>query len=851
MPTIRHMEVRPSLPPALTHLNELAGNLHYSRSRAVRDLFDRVDAVTWAQVEGNPVRFLQLMPQASLDRAADDSAFLAELAAAWRGFEEHCADQRVGALDSVIGADATVAYFCAEFGFHESLPIYSGGLGILAGDHCKAASDLGVPLVGVGLLYRQGYFQQCIDAEGRQHPRFEDLEFSHLPIRPATRGSAPVEVRVEFPGRMVTAQVWEVRVGRVVVYLLDTDVADNTAADREITHRLYGGDRRRRLEQEMLLGVGGVRALRALGIMPSAWHINEGHAAFSILERVRELTRDGLAFDPARHAVAAATLFTTHTPVPAGHDTFAPDLIEAHVQPFLADLGVDAPTVLSLGTDPAHDGKHFNMTALALRGSRQHNGVSRVHGTVAAQMSQAFWPEVPAEENPLTHVTNGVHVETFLNRDLTRLFDATRRDWRNHLHEAGIGELVERIDPARLWSMHLSAKAHLVDDLKARLQRQSERFGEAHVRLKQRCRVLEQPVDDFLMVGFARRFATYKRAGLLFRQRERLARLIETSPRPLVFVFAGKAHPADEPGQALLKEVHELSADPRFAGHVLLIEGYDMGLARRLVAGCDVWLNTPEFPMEASGTSGQKAGINGVLNLSVADGWWAEGHDHREGVANGWSISPTPGAADRDVREADDLLTLLETEVIPLFDRREAPADNVPEGLPLEWIAWQRHAIATILPRFNASRMVRDYAERHYRRAIDAGRLLAQDGYRAAKGRAEFEQLLAAHWAGVEGKVISAPGSIMRQGDSLSIEIETTSPGLPPQSLRCEAVLGDGAFRRIVVGELIESTDEPMRGRHRIQLPEDLAGEVDYWLRIVPTHETLLHPYELGRMVWL
>ncbi|WP_322522113.1 alpha-glucan family phosphorylase [Guyparkeria halophila] len=851
MPTIHHLEVRPSLPPTLANLSELAGNLHYSRSRAVRDLFDAIDADTWAQVEGNPIRFLQLVPQARLDEAAGDSAFLAELAAAWRDFEVHCADDRADAIGPAFDSQETVAYFCAEFGFHESLPIYSGGLGILAGDHCKAASDLGVPLVGVGLLYRQGYFQQCIDAQGRQHPRFEDLDFSHLPIRLAMREGAPTQVKVEYPGRVVTAQVWEARIGRVRVYLLDTDVTDNAAADREITRRLYGGDRRRRLEQEMLLGLGGVRALRTLGITPSAWHINEGHAAFSILERVRELTADGLPFEPALNAVAASTLFTTHTPVPAGHDTFAPSLVEAHFESQLEALGIEAPELLALGADPAHDGKHFNMTALALRGSRQHNGVSRVHGEVAAQMSQAFWPEVPTEENPLSHVTNGVHVETFLNRDLTRLFDATRRDWRDHLHEAAIGEMAGKIEAGRLWSMHLSAKTHLVSDLKARLQRQSERFGEGHVRLKQRCRVLDKPVDEFLMVGFARRFATYKRATLLFRDRERLARLIETSPRPVVFVFAGKAHPADEPGQALLQTIHELSLEQRFAGHVLLIEGYDMGLARRLVAGSDVWLNTPEFPMEASGTSGQKAGINGVLNLSVADGWWAEGHDHQQGVANGWSIAPTPEATDRDDREANDLLTLLETEVIPLFDRREAAGGSDTKGLPSDWIAWQRHAIATILPRFNASRMVRDYAEHHYRRAIDAHRLLAQDDYRAARERADFERDLVTHWGGVGVKVLRTPESIMDQGESLSIEIETTSPGLPPHSLRCEAVLSEGGSRRVVVGELVESLDGQAWGRHRIALPADLAGEVDYRLRVVPTHETLLHPYELGRMLWL
>ncbi|MGM0691751.1 MAG: alpha-glucan family phosphorylase, partial [Pseudomonadota bacterium] len=834
MPTVHHLEIRPSLPIALARLSDLAGNLYYSRSRAVRDLFDHIDADTWAQVEGNPVRFLQLVPQSRLDQAAGDSAFLAELAAVWHDFEVHCSNERMDVFGSMVNPNETVAYFCAEFGFHESLPIYSGGLGILAGDHCKAASDLDVPLVGVGLLYRQGYFQQCIDAEGRQHARFEDLDFSHLPIRPATRDEQPVHVSLEFPGRLVTAQVWEARVGRVSVYLLDTDVDKNSTADREITHRLYGGDRRRRLEQEVLLGMGGVRALRALGITPSAWHINEGHAAFSILERVRELTADGLPFTPALNAVAAATLFTTHTPVPAGHDTFDPDLIDTYFQPYLETLGIEAPELRALGRDPTHDGKHFNMTSLALRGSRQHNGVSRVHGTVAAQMSQAFWPDVPAEENPLTHVTNGVHVETFLNRDLTRLFDATRRDWRDHLHEAGIGELVGKTEPSRLWSMHLSAKTHLVNDLKARLERQTERFGHGHVRLKQRCRVLDQPVDEFLLVGFARRFATYKRAALLFHDRERLARLIETSPRPLVFVFAGKAHPADEPGQALLQTIHELSGEPEFAGHILLIEGYDMSLARRLVAGCDVWLNTPEYPMEASGTSGQKAGVNGVLNLSVADGWWAEGHDHRKGVANGWSLLPSAETADRDDREADDLLTLLETEVIPLFDRREAPATSDTKGLPSDWIAWQRHAITTILPRFNASRMVRDYAERHYRWAIDAGRLLAQDGYRAARERAEFEQALAANWERVEAKALNAPESVMRHGESLGIAIETVSPGLPPHSLRCEAVLDDGASRRVVVGERVESVNEQSLERHRIELPADLAGKIDYRLRVVP-----------------
>ncbi|MCL7743476.1 alpha-glucan family phosphorylase [Guyparkeria hydrothermalis] len=840
MPTSRHLEIRPRLPARLEVLSALAGNLYYSWSRPVRDLFDSIDSEVWLACEENPVRFLQTVPQAQLDAKTEDAAFLAKLDAVMRDFEAY-----LGQVPDTKTEDGAIAYLCAEFGFHESLPIYSGGLGILAGDHCKAASDLNLPLVGIGLLYRQGYFQQCIDATGHQVPRFEDLDFSRLPIHRVDGDGQPLTVAVDLPGRQVWLQVWAVHVGRVTVYLLDADVAANSAADREITHRLYDSDRRRRLEQEMLLGVGGVRALRALGIAPAAWHINEGHAAFSTLERIAELTASGLPFDAARQAVAAATVFTTHTPVPAGHDTFAPELVAGYWEDRLATLGIDRPTLLQLGHDPTHDGQHFNMTALAIRGSRQCNGVSRIHGGVAAGMAAAFWPEVPAEENPVTHVTNGVHVETFLNRDLARLFDATRLDWRDHLHETGIGALIETTEPERLWSMHLSTKQHLVAELKERLARQAERWGEGHVRLAQRSRLLDLPPEQFLLVGFARRFATYKRATLLFEDRDRLARLIESSPYPLVFVFAGKAHPSDEPGQALLREIHELSRDPRFIGHVLLVEGYDMGLARRLVAGCDVWLNTPEYPLEASGTSGQKAGLNGVLNLSIADGWWAEGHDRDGHVANGWSIPPHLESAARRRAEADDLLTVLETEVVPLFTRRDA------QGLPGEWIEWQRHVIATVLPRFNASRMVSDYHETHYRPAVAAGRQMAKDDFRAARERSRFEQELATHWDKVDAHVTAAPGAVIDSGEPAIIEIETISPGLSPEALRCEAVLDTGRAQRVIAGERIGQVTEQSLGRHRVTLPADLSGEHDYRLRLVPTHETLLHPYELGRMRWL
>ncbi|MFO7581683.1 alpha-glucan family phosphorylase [Guyparkeria sp.] len=847
MPTTHLLEIRPSLPDRLARLGDLAGNLYYSWSRPVRDLFDAIDTTTWTDCEGNPVRFLQLVPQLRLEAAAEDPAFLAKFDSVVQAFDAYLSDTRPGALADAVGTGQTVAYFCAEFGFHESLPIYSGGLGILAGDHCKAASDLGLPLVGMGLLYRQGYFQQCIDADGNQHARFDDLDFDHLPIHPVSTDDGPLKVSVDLPGRAVWLQVWQARVGRVSVYLLDADQPENRPEDCEITHRLYGGGRRTRIEQEILLGVGGVRALRALGIEPDAWHLNEGHAAFAILERVGELTERGVPFATALNTVAAATLFTTHTPVPAGHDVFPPELVDEYWQAQLPRLGIGREQLHALGHDPAHDGGNFNMTALALRGSRQHNGVSRLHGQVAARLSQGFWPEVPADENPMTSVTNGVHVETFLSHDLTRLFDATRADWREHLHESGIARLVEQTAEDALWSMHLSAKAHLLDDIRERLTRQATRFGQSHVRLKRKCRIIDQPPEDILLIGFARRFATYKRADLLFADPDRLARIIEDSPRPVVFVFAGKAHPADEPGQALLREVSRLANEPRFLGHVLLLEGYDMGLARRLVGGCDIWLNTPEHPLEASGTSGQKAGINGALNLSVADGWWAEGHSHGQGVANGWSIQPCTDCGERDREEASDLLDLLETEVIPLFDRRDG------RGVPVEWVKWLRHAIATIMLRFNAARMVRDYAVNHYSTAIDAGSRLAADEHRLSGQLVGFRETLEHHWGTIEATLLGDPPDVLPSHERLLLEVDVRSPGIDPAHLRCEAVLttGDGQ-RQVRVGERGEhSGEDGETARHRITLPKGLSGQVRYRLRVVPTHEALLHPYESGLMRWL
>ncbi|HHQ69173.1 MAG TPA: alpha-glucan family phosphorylase, partial [Halothiobacillaceae bacterium] len=714
MNTTFTLEVRPQIPPRLERLAELANNLYYSWSRPARCLFASIDYDCWQQSGHNPHLLLQRVSQRRLEELAEDRDFLAFYDDVLYGFDREQQQPPADMISQAMPDGACVAYFCAEFGFDQSLPIYSGGLGILAGDHCKAASNLGLNLVGIGLLYRQGYFQQRVDNEGRQIAEYQNLDFNHLPVSPVYRGDSQLCFSIPIADRQVHVQAWQVLVGRIRVYLLDTDVPENSEDDRRITEQLYGGDQHIRIQQELVLGVGGVRLLSELNLAPQVYHINEGHAAFAILERCARLNEAGVSFPQAIEQVASNTLFTTHTPVAAGHDIFGLDFIEKYLACYPQRMGCDMADLLALGQTPGRE-HGFNMTALALRGSRHHNGVSQLHGDVASNMLADFWPEISPAENPVTSVTNGVHAETFLSRNLVQLFDQLRRDWRNHLHEPEIGALIHDCSDQRLWSIRLAAKRNLIETIRRRITAQCQRNQGRITQLHRQLQQLNSPTDEILLIGFARRFATYKRANLLFSDPERLAAILEQAPGPVVFVFAGKAHPADQPGQALLKAVWDISQDPRFIGKVLFLEGYDIALARDLVAGCDIWLNNPEYPLEASGTSGQKAGINGGLNLSVSDGWWVEGFQHysieQEKVANGWSIQPETNVQARQESqriEAQDLLTLLETQAIPLFYQRDQ------HNLPKAWLKMVRAAIATILPQFNAARMVRDYVHQHY-----------------------------------------------------------------------------------------------------------------------------------------
>ncbi len=842
------LEINPVIPPIIGRLPELANNLYYSWNNKARYLFSRIDPECWLACGDSPRLFLRRVAQSKLDAVADDPVYLDDYDDVCRNFDNYLSHPPAHDATDQLQPDDLIAYFCAEYGFHESLPIYSGGLGILAGDHCKAASDLGLPFVAVGLLYRQGYFRQAIDAQGNQIASYLDLDFETLPIELARDGEGnPLSIALDFPGRQVIARIWQAAVGRITLYLLDSDVPENSDADRTMTHRLYGGDRRTRIEQEILLGIGGVRALRTLELHPTVWHINEGHAAFQIIERLRERVDAGMDCDTALEVVAARTIFTTHTPVPAGHDVFSDDLVTEYFHALWPTVNMNREQFLALGHQNAQPG--FNMTALALRGSRRHNGVSAIHGQVAAEMEQANWPDIAPSENPITHITNGVHVNTFLARDLAQLFDNRHRDWQYHLRDQEYWEFLDEIPDDRFWSLRATIKADMLTDVRRRLRNQLEDDGMGTVRVNRTMRYLNRPESDILVIGFARRFATYKRANLLFRDRARLARLLADKDRPVVFIFAGKAHPADEPGQSLIREIWQLSNEPDFHGRVLLIEGYDMALARKLVTGCDVWLNNPEYPLEASGTSGQKAGLNGVLNLSVLDGWWGEGFQGD----NGWAITPYDRSFDhqyRDDEEARDLLTLLENEVKPMFFDRD------PAGVPKNWVKRSKRAIATILPLFNSERMVCDYLTRQYLPALKKGRDLLKEEAQQAHSLADFRNRIRAAWSGVKAEVLQRPPARIESNDTITIVVAVTLNGLAPDDVGVECLFGQpdrhGTWQTLErYLATPDKADKQDVARYTLKTPMTLDGLKHYRIRLVPRHDGQTHPYEMGLMTWL
>jgi starch phosphorylase len=852
MPGTRYkLEVQPVIPERLKRLQELANDLLYSWDREVRSLFFRLDRELWEACGHNPKVFLRRVAQQRLLDAADDRVFMEDYNRVLSVYDTYHQERARSDITRLLDPkEDLVAYFCAEFGFHESFQIYSGGLGILAGDYCKAASDLNLPFVAVGMLYRQGYFTQTIDAHGNQIAHYTPTNFADLPIAPATDAQgAEIHVHVDLPGRRVMLKVWKAKAGHIALYLLDSDLPENVEADRAITYQLYGGDINTRMQQEIVLGIGGVRALRAAGLQPTVWHINEGHAAFLILERCREHVAQGLDFDSAFELTAANTVFTTHTPVPAGHDIFDHHLMGSYFADFAKQLGIDLGHLLSLGSSPNNQGG-FNQTALALRGSRFRNGVSRIHGGVASRMDVYVWPQIPPEENPIGCVTNGVHVPTFLAREWANMFDMRfGGGWRNELLNKEFWNHVDEIPDHSYWSVHQSLKAEMLAEVKRRVVIQQRRNGASEALIERYTQHLTPHDPDILTLGFARRFATYKRATLLFSDPQRLARLFNEPKRRLLLIIAGKAHPHDLPAQKLIQAIHEYARQPEFEGKIILLEGYDLALARKLVTSVDVWINTPEYPMEASGTSGEKAGINGVINLSVLDGWWGEGYDGE----NGWAITPHGPRYDsayRNREESEELLEILERQVIPLYYERNG------HGYSEGWVKKSKKSMKSLMPRFNSQRMVMDYAQNYYALAKRQRLMMMGNNFARAREIAAWRKRLDEYWPRVGLRRVDNASSELRSGEVFTLRVAVNLNGLRPEDVLVECLVGredeNGDFVKLDSHVFApEAQNEHGETLFKLDLYPRLPGLQFYKIRMFPFHPALSHRFEAGYMIWL
>jgi starch phosphorylase len=855
-PTIRTFQVFPDVPEALRPLLELSQNLWWVWHPDGVELFRRLDRTLWEDVYHNPVKMLGVISQERLAAAAKDDGYIAHMNRVYAAFQRHREErgwyQRN--YDAVIDAPGKtpmlVAYFSAEFGLHESLPIYSGGLGVLAGDHLKSASEICLPLVGVGLLYRNGYFQQYLTADGWQQEMYPELDFYNLPVEPMkyTDGSA-VHVRVDLPENAVFCKVWRANVGRIPLYLLDTNLQENSPADREITSRLYGGGTEMRIRQEIVLGIGGVRALEALNINPTVFHMNEGHSAFLALERTRKLLEmHPVSFDEARQQVMAANVFTTHTPVPAGIDTFAPDMMVKFFKNYIPGLKLDEEGFLALGREDVTNKKQgFSMAVLAIRLADSVNGVSWLHGDVSRKMWHNVWPQVPPDEVPIRHVTNGIHVRSWLSADMAFILDRyLSNKWESDPTDGSVWEGVMQIPDEELWRAHERCRERLVSWSRQTLREQLTRRGAAFDEVQSAEEVLD---PEALTIGFARRFATYKRGALLLRDMDRLRHIMEDAKRPIQFLFAGKAHPADHEGKELIKAIVNFARNPAVRRRVVFLENYDINIARYLVQGVDVWLNTPRRGMEASGTSGMKAAANGVLNCSVLDGWWVEGYDRDLGWAIGRGETYSDGNY-QDQVESQALYDLLEKQIIPLFYKRTI--DNIPR----EWIARMKNCMRKLAPAFNTNRMVKDYAEKFYIPSHTRGRALEADNLARSVKLAHAKDHLRRRWGGIKIVGVHTSGNgHYKVGDSMQVEALIDLPDIDPAELSVQVYAGPIS----ATGHIDSPAPLPMGHTKLVAGSRHLyTGKVDcktsgrhgFAIRVLPGGDDYATPFEPGLIIW-
>ena len=842
-------QVSPNLPARLEALNKLSLNLRWTWDHPTREVFESLDSDLWEETNHSPRLLLGRISQRRLVELASDEVFLAELDRAAASLAEYQSGTGWFRRAHPDAAGVVFAYFSAEFGLTECIPNYAGGLGILAGDHLKSASDLGLPLVGVGLLYQRGYFQQYLNADGWQQETYPVNDFSTLPLEPEMDPeNKPLSISVEFPGRLAHARVWKVQVGRVPLYLLDTNVPENSEEDRRITGSLYGGDVELRFQQEIILGIGGVRALAALGIRPTVCHMNEGHSAFLGLERTRALMEQlGVSFFEARQLAAAGNLFTTHTPVPAGFDLFNPQLMAKYFGGLAERLGIPFERLLSYGRqNPTDPNESFNMAFLAARISSAANGVSRLHGVVTRKMVQAMWPGYSLEEIPVDSVTNGVHIRSWVSLDMTTLLNRYLGSrWAEEPADSGVWSRIDRIPDHELWRVHQIRRERLVNFARQALESQVRRHGGSDAEIATARSVLN---PDALTIGFARRFATYKRATLLLRDVPRLKRILTNPARPVQFLIAGKAHPHDSAGKDLIRQIIHFAHDPEIRSSVVFVEDYDMRVARYLVQGADVWLNTPRRPNEASGTSGMKLLPNGGLNLSVLDGWWAEGYDREVG----WAIGRGEDYDNdeyQDAVESDALFNLLEKDVTPLFYERDQ------ENLPRRWIAKMKASMKRLCPVFNTNRMVMEYTERFY---IPAAKRYSE---LAAQGGARLHPIL--EWrrrfrtAGSQVKITRVQvenNREIRVGAKMQVMASVVLGEIPPEYVRVQIVSGSVNED----GRIVNSSSSDMKHAGMTEHDHQYEGQLEclesgsygFSVRVIPYHPDVRVPFEHPWLVW-
>src|SRR5215471_15116997 len=824
---LREFLVRPSLPEPLGRMTELAYNLLWSWEPQIRALFRRLDPPLWRECGYNPVLMLGRVSQATLEKASNDPRYLGLYQAA-------CATYDARVRKAPPRADGKlIAYFSAEYGLTECLPVYSGGLGILSGDHLKSSSDQDYPLVGVGLLYQQGYFRQFLNPDAWQQERYPINDFYTLPLVPVkdAEGRDP-RVTVKLPTGSVYIQVWKVEVGRINLYLLDTNIPENVLPqDRDITDSLYGGDIDTRIRQEIVLGIGGTRALKAMGLNPTVYHMNEGHSAFLALEQIRLHMRDtGLSFSEALEAARASNVFTTHTPVPAGIDIFDPGLMYHYFSEYCAETGIDFQQLMALGRRNIWDrDERFSMAVLALNTSSYRNAVSRLHRAVSQEMFQDLWPQLPVWEVPITSVTNGVHLPSWLNGDLAQLYDQyLEPDWRTRFNDPSVWDQVEDIPDEELFEVHRRRKRRLIAFVRERQHSSAMRRQSSALEVR---RASEVHNPNAFTISFARRFATYKRATLLFRDVERLKRILLNKDRPVQILIAGKAHPKDQPGKSFIREIVQLSRDPDLWKHLVFLEDYDMKVAREMVQGVDLWLNNPKRGEEACGTSGMKAGINGVLNLSILDGWFDEAYEH----AGGWPLGERdPYSDDQDSLHASAIYYLLENEIVPMFYERR-------EQMPREWMRRVKQSLTYISPAFDCRRMVREYMTELYDPANEAHLKMRRSGYALARERAHWNARVREVWDRV--RFVEAgpgPGGSVTSGKPVPVRAAIDLAGLAPDDVRVEAVIGrvdaNGHLEDTEVMVLPSMEQQGAVATFGRDIIPERTGRLGYALRVSPNH---------------